>query len=1010
MPANHRTIAIAILGWLLAALARADVAEDQYRVAAGHYEAHRWQLAWTEFQDFSQQFAAHRLADDARFFTGESLVQLRRWDEAIELFHELAAATKSDVIARKALFRAGESNYFARRWSAAERDLSAWLARWNDDPLAAYALVYLGDANLELDRLTDAEQNYRQAIERFPKGALAPDARLGLARVFVREQPSQEQHLAEARTFIADIARHGPSHLIDDAAVMQADMVYQAGDFAAAERAYADVVQRFARSSSVDRARLGQAQSLYQLHKYHTARQTLAEVPGTSTLSVDAQYWLGSILLAEGESEAAAATWLAALEKHTPHRLAPALCHGAAQALLAAGQRDAADKHFARVTRDWPNSAEACAAALARVNLALGRGDFAATKLLAEELRAAVNDPNLTAIADQLDVQILIQRHRPDEALARLQEIGESPSLPVSQWPARQLLAAHIWRPSDPSAAREIAADVAGHSAGALQAQALNLWAGACLDLGRWDEALAQLAACHKLLDADWAINTPDRATIDIQCCVALAYAGRLDEAERVWKSLEAMQVESARLTPAAEALAEAAQQTNQTDKAATWLAWLAAPERAPSARSKGLLGQAWQHYHAGKLDAARPLFIEAAKLGSAAQAAEAEFMLGYIAQQQTQHAAAIEHYLNVPIRDPASPRVPAALLAAARLEEQLEHSERAARLYEQLLNLSAAAAQHDTALYGLAWARRQAGDAKGADSALERLHVKFPDSQYWHDAVYRLAEHALQAGDEVRSSQLLGELLGANPSESVRRHAQYLLVQCAIRAGRWDEATEPLEQLAAQTADVQLARLARFWLAERSYRRGDIKAAASAFDTLAKEPAHDTSADMTALRRAQIAAQEKRWDDARELADRLLAERPDFEPRYELDYVRGRCLAAAAQFDEARTAFQQVVRSDQGARTETAAMAQWMIGETYFHQKNYESALREYLRVEILYAYPNWQAAALLEAGKCYTALGQSAQAVESYVRLLKHYPNTPYQADAARLLQSSQQPGEKR
>ena len=34
---------------------------------------------------------------------------------------------------------------------------------------------------------------------------------------------------------------------------------------------------------------------------------------------------------------------------------------------------------------------------------------------------------------------------------------------------------------------------------------------------------------------------------------------------------------------------------------------------------------------------------------------------------------------------------------------------------------------------------------------------------------------------------------------------------------------------------------------------------------------------------------------------------------------------------------------------TETAAMAQWMIGETFFHQNNYDEALRAYSRVEIL-------------------------------------------------------------
>jgi TolA-binding protein len=85
--------------------------------------------------------------------------------------------------------------------------------------------------------------------------------------------------------------------------------------------------------------------------------------------------------------------------------------------------------------------------------------------------------------------------------------------------------------------------------------------------------------------------------------------------------------------------------------------------------------------------------------------------------------------------------------------------------------------------------------------------------------------------------------------------------------------------------------------------------------------------------------------------------------------------------------------------------MAQWMIGESYFHQKNYETALREYLRLEILYAFPTWQAAALLQAGKCCESLGDWKQAVELYTRLLKEYPGTSFVNDAQDRLKAARQ-----
>jgi len=122
----------------------------------------------------------------------------------------------------------------------------------------------------------------------------------------------------------------------------------------------------------------------------------------------------------------------------------------------------------------------------------------------------------------------------------------------------------------------------------------------------------------------------------------------------------------------------------------------------------------------------------------------------------------------------------------------------------------------------------------------------------------------------------------------------------------------------------------------------------------------------------------------------------PDFRLQYEVDYLLGRCHASEADFNAARRAYRKVIRSPNGAKTETAAMAQWMIGESFFHQKNYADAAREYLKVEILYDFPAWQAAALLQAGKCHDLLGESVEADKLYAQLIKEYPDQPYAKEA--------------
>ncbi len=67
------------------------------------------------------------------------------------------------------------------------------------------------------------------------------------------------------------------------------------------------------------------------------------------------------------------------------------------------------------------------------------------------------------------------------------------------------------------------------------------------------------------------------------------------------------------------------------------------------------------------------------------------------------------------------------------------------------------------------------------------------------------------------------------------------------------------------------------------------------------------------------------------------------------------------------------------------------MRGETYFHEDRLREALREFLRVDILYDAPRWQAAALLEAGKVYERLDQWADAAETYRRLVDKFPQDP-------------------
>jgi TolA-binding protein len=59
---------------------------------------------------------------------------------------------------------------------------------------------------------------------------------------------------------------------------------------------------------------------------------------------------------------------------------------------------------------------------------------------------------------------------------------------------------------------------------------------------------------------------------------------------------------------------------------------------------------------------------------------------------------------------------------------------------------------------------------------------------------------------------------------------------------------------------------------------------------------------------------------------------------------------------------------------------------------------------VEILYAYPKWQAGALLQAAKCHERLGQTDAAAALYARVVKTYSDTPAAEEAANRLRMAE------
>jgi TolA-binding protein len=636
-----------------------------------------------------------------------------------------------------------------------------------------------------------------------------------------------------------------------------------------------------------------------------------------------------------------------------------------------------------------------------KIQLALRRKQYTLLDAEAADFQRLFPQSPLASDVRRLRGRSLLERKQYAEAVLVLEPLVAAAAKPDQGYEDRYLLALGYEGVKRYRDALPLLAPLLAAAPAPLKSDAQLTQAAVLVALKRYGEAVSPL-------EAVLAANPQADAAVRARAYLAVCYArtGQLDRAKTVFAELPKDDPPRELVSATIEQLSEAAYEAGDPTWAAQLFGRMAANDGSREQQLKGLSGQAWSDFKAGRLAEAEQLFAQLLQQAPPAMlAAEAALARGQILEQLHRADAALAMYDQVIDRYGKAEQYPQALLAAARLRNRLGQHRQAAAQFERLAREFPRRAELDAVLYQWAWALADAGSQEESLQVLQRIYHEQRESHFWPDVAYRLAERANDAKDFPRAEALAGEILAAKTDAKIREHTLYLRGQIAIAQHAWPRAQQAFEALVHEFPQSSTRRVADYWIAEALYRQGDYAAAGEHFDRLAQETEklHESWTAMIPLRRAQVLAQRKQWTEAQAICAKIENDYPAFQQQYEVDYVIGRCLAAQADFDAARQAYQKVIRAPAGAKTETAAMAQWMIGESYFHQKNYDAALRAYLQVEILYAFPTWQAGALLQAGKCHELLGEWKEAVELYQRLLTVYPNTPFTEEAQRRVKAA-------
>jgi TolA-binding protein len=324
-----------------------------------------------------------------------------------------------------------------------------------------------------------------------------------------------------------------------------------------------------------------------------------------------------------------------------------------------------------------------------------------------------------------------------------------------------------------------------------------------------------------------------------------------------------------------------------------------------------------------------------------------------------------------------------------------------------------------------LGWALVDSQETEEADRVFAALLEDDPQSPRAIDARFNLAESANQARDFAAVIRLLSPLVsvpergpvkrgddtskaGAGPASKPDRTDPrplmplilYRLGRTQIELGDWSAGSGTLDRLLAEYPRSARDREARFLRAEAALFKNDPATSESMFKALLAEPPSATDPQgfrvLVGSKHVQSLLALKRWADALSKAESLKSAIAADDPAAaELEFARGRALLGLARPEQARTAFQAVIDARKGG--DLAAQAQLMRGETFFHQDRFHEALREFLRVDVEYDAPRWQAAALLEAGKVQERLLQWSDAVETYESLCSRFRQDSHFAEAS-------------
>jgi len=842
-------------------------------------------------------------------------------------------------------------------YEPAAAEYRSFLAEHGDHEKAAAARYGLGVCLFRLEKYDEAatELATLRRLADFPYSAEAG--------VIEGQCHLTRGRYAEAAAAFEDVLKKGGNpEMADDAAAGAAEALYRSGKYEDAAARCRELASRWPDCPLRERGEFFWAMSEIGRGEYSSAAKRLGKAIDQypqSALRAEMHFDRAVALLRAGEADAAIMALREFTSKFAEHALAAEALQLLATAEHQQGQYDKSRADAKAFLEKYPKDAKAASAAvLAAENEFLSEKYAESVESYRGFLSRYADDP----LADKA-------RLRLGTALYRLGQLDEAETWFEKVAPAAQreevfrpALAAlgdiHFQRGEWKKAEERLAAYLAVAGDGASADDALMKLAYAKQREEKNEEALR---------DYDRLIERFPKSRHVVQALFErgqiMVTLKRVDEAKQSFDRVLAEGGDSRFAAPSLNHLAAMALQRNDAAEAAGLYGRAAKIAGGGEEEIEAVLRQGQALMADGQYAPAETAFRHVVELGGkSAVAAEARARLAIAVSRQDRYAEALT-FIDTVDNESGGANSPAAPLRTALAYEKawclraLGKSEDAVKAYREVL-----------------------GEAEGGSVSLHAM-LELAELE-------SAAKHYEAAAEVLRG---LKEALAKDQASSpeLREQCLYRLGVCEFERGRFEDSAGALEELISTFPKGGFLASASFYAGEALFRAGRHEKAIAHLTRVTKDFASDPIAPPAMLRLGECEAVLQRWALSEQAYKDYLDRFSDREQWFAAQFGVGWARENLKRYDEAIAAYARVVERHQGP---TAARAQFQIGQCLFAQKKYEAAVRELLKVDILYAYPEWSAAALYEAGRCFAELGDQPEARKQFTAVTEKFQDTKW------------------